>query len=160
MCERPLECGQCKKQTTIKFTEIKGKMVSHLEACSDCPIIQARLHMGKNSANPSNKPDLICPMCKTTEEAIKTGGLIGCEQCYSTFADLIFSELTKMGKVENSFKFFSKASLTPEEGPKAGKNEKLKELSIALNSAVENEDYEQAAWLRDRIKSVMEESNE
>jgi protein arginine kinase activator len=140
MCERPLECNQCKKEIKIEFKEIKGRHINHLHACSDCPILAARLHLNKES-----KAETICPICKTSEEAIKTGGLLGCEQCYSFFSGLIIDQLGKLNKVMSTPELFSLPS-----------SDRLKELSIALDSAVENENYEQAAWLRDRMKSVME----
>ena len=168
--DRPLECNQCKKPCKITYKEIAGEEINEIQACEDCPVIMNRLHKV-----PKKKPNMEitnvaeelteCPHCQTSSDAIKMGQYIGCSHCYTIFQDLIVSQLSKLNKIGDVPK---KKSLGTDPILHKGKSQKineptlerLSELHIALDEAIADENFEQAAWLRDRINTCMEESSE
>ena len=171
MADRPLECNQCKKPVKITYKEIVGDDINTIQACADCPVIMARLHKTqkkKNEMQVTNMAEEVaeCPNCQMSSDAIKMGHYIGCSQCYQVFADLLVSQLTKLNKINDVPK---KKSVGVNVALHKGKTaqvqptetvEKLKELNSALDEAIADENFEQAAWLRDRINTAMEESSE
>ncbi|MCF7806286.1 MAG: UvrB/UvrC motif-containing protein [Simkaniaceae bacterium] len=169
MTDRPLECNQCKKQTKIVYKEVKGKEVTVSHACEDCPVINAKLYQGKKI----NKETEItheeqslrcCPRCNTSVDAITMGCYIGCSECYVIFNDLIIEQLTKLNRIKDlPKKNITYSTVVLHKGrshPQVSNAtcDKLDELNLALDTAVKEENYEQAAWLRDRINTLMEES--
>jgi len=170
MAERPIECNQCKKLVKVTYKEIKGNEMHTLHVCEDCPVILQKLHINQNKkcgmeVTREQEDVLVCPGCNMTSDAIKMGNYIGCSQCYDTFGPLIAVQLTKLNKIEQAPKKFtvgSKVSLHKgkHELFSSEKREKLGELNVALDDAVKGENFEQAAWIRDKINSLMEETSD
>ncbi|HKL85136.1 MAG TPA: UvrB/UvrC motif-containing protein [Treponemataceae bacterium] len=92
-----------------------------------------------------------CPVCGVTVFEIKKQNRVGCSECYQHFRGEIVSLLRKEG-VELSYT--GSMPLKPEEtaAPKINPESLKKELQ----NAIENEDYEMAAYYRDRIKTFGE----
>ena len=70
--ERPLECGECKKPISVRYTEVIGNTITHTIMCADCPQLQHRLH-GIPAVQPGNQgagAGLCCGTCGTTLDAI------------------------------------------------------------------------------------------
>lgn len=88
----------------------------------------------------------ICPACKETERQLKETGLLGCGQCYETFADILEPVFRR---VQGHTRHLE--PVTPEEAPM-----KIGELRKRLERAVRDEAYEEAARLRDRIRQLEE----
>lgn len=99
-------------------------------------------NFGKTSINKS-KNDLICSKCKTTEKSLRVSGKPGCEYCYQIFKKLIDKKLLELCG-ENSETMNYTKSITDEE--------KIKVLSVELDEAIEAEEFELAAQIRDDIK--------
>lgn len=169
MAERPLECNQCKKTARILYKEIKNNEMQITQTCEDCPVIQHRLHHKKKKETESKtsqqeEENRICPTCQTTADEIKMGNYIGCSNCYTVFRDLLVSYLLKINKIHE---YPKKLSSDPTVSLHKGKVEilsgdkytKLGELKVALEDAIQGENFEQAAWLRDRINALMQESS-
>lgn len=83
-----------------------------------------------------------CPVCDFSLEAYRRTGRLGCPDCYSVFN----SELTGEQATQKS----QQESPQPEQSPAL----LLKKLEQQLQEAIEKEDYEKAAQLRDRIKEL------
>ena len=89
-----------------------------------------------------------CPACGETEEQLRQQGLLGCSQCYETFADLLEPVFKR---VQGHTRHLEQAS-----GKEAaGRADRLRQR---LEEAVRREEYEEAARLRDLIKQ--EESSQ
>jgi protein arginine kinase activator len=93
--------------------------------------------------------DLKCRVCGFTQADFKKAGRLGCSECYTTFSEGLEGLLktmhkgTKhMGKVPQAFQ--QSRDLT----------DKLKSLQKKLEKAVADEDFEQAAAMRDEIKTT------
>ena len=100
-------------------------------------------------SNAGKKMNLECKTCGTKIEDFKKEGRLGCPGCYSVFAEEIRSVYKKMSVNVNHRGKLPKKLLTYKELliDKA----KLKEL---LKDAVNREDYEKAAIIRDQIQAI------
>ena len=90
---------------------------------------------------------LKCPRCGFSQTDFKKSGRLGCPECYQTFAEGLGGLLKSMHKgVRHTGK-------TPEALRKSRETgDRLKLLQKKLNKAIETEDFETAAALRDEIK--------
>ena len=91
----------------------------------------------------------VCPGCGMTENEFRASGKFGCEMCYSVFNNLVNAMLMKMHmSVEHKGKV------------PAGRNEalslkrKIEKLRADMKCAVDNQEYEEAAKIRDIIRAL------
>jgi protein arginine kinase activator len=99
--------------------------------------------------------DLKCPHCGFTQADFKKAGRLGCSECYVTFADGLESLLKSMHK---GTKHLGKAPQSLQQSRDL--SDKLKSLQKKLDKAVEDENFEQAAQIRDEIKNTREKLTE
>ncbi|MGI6772909.1 MAG: hypothetical protein GX264_00975 [Clostridiales bacterium] len=90
-----------------------------------------------------------CEKCGSTFNDIARSGKIGCQDCYTLFYDKLLPSIRRMhGKTHHEGKL-----------PKGANEEvkmarRLSELKKRLNQAVDEQNYELAAQLRDEIKEM------
>jgi protein arginine kinase activator len=96
-------------------------------------------------------PELKCPTCGFTQADFKKTGRLGCAECYATFAEGLEGLLKSMHK---GTKHVGKVPQPMQQHKDYA--EKLGKLQQQLEKAVANEDFEQAAVLRDEIKQARE----
>lgn len=88
-----------------------------------------------------------CPNCKCSRMDIVKKGRVGCTECFRVFAKEIPQLLKKMqGEVYHK-------GLTPKKQGNTFTN-KVASLTKKLHEAIQQENYEEAALLRDKIKSL------
>lgn len=88
-----------------------------------------------------------CHVCGKTLEDFKKRGKAGCEECYNEFSRYIASFLkTNAGSAEHRGKYPFKINILSQ------KMKKINNLQSLLNQAVKNEEFEEAAYLRDKIR--------
>jgi protein arginine kinase activator len=93
--------------------------------------------------------ELKCSRCGFSQADFKKSGRLGCPECYRTFAEGLSGLLKTMHK---GVKHIGKA---PEALRQTRENvDRLKLLQKKLSKAVEDENYEVAATLRDEIKNM------
>ena len=93
--------------------------------------------------------EIKCPRCGFSQADFKKSGRLGCPECYQTFAEGLSGLLKSMHK---GTRHTGKA---PEALRQSRDNlDRLKTLQKKLAKAVEIEDYELAAQLRDEIKPL------
>ena len=97
---------------------------------------------------------MTCESCGTTHQDFKKGGRLGCEACYHVFRpvlepllDGMHAGINHLGKVPTR----SAGKKTVQDDEDA--------LRKALQKAVEEENYEKAAELRDRLKKLHTQSS-
>ncbi len=88
--------------------------------------------------------DKSCPSCGMTIESVRKHGLIGCEFCLREFRSEIVMQFRRSG---HGFNYSGKMPLSI-------KNNELTMLGKELESAVNNDDFERAAILRDSINKI------
>jgi protein arginine kinase activator len=92
-----------------------------------------------------------CANCGFTQADFKKAGRFGCSECYSTFAEGLEPLLKTMHKGTRHI------GKTPHAFQKSRDlAEKLKSLQKKLEKAVADEDFEEAAQVRDEIKTTKE----
>jgi protein arginine kinase activator len=95
--------------------------------------------------------ELKCSRCGFTQADFKKSGRLGCPECYKTFSEGLSGLLKTMHK---GTRHVGKA---PETMRHATENaDRLKSLQKKLEKAIESENFEEAAHLRDEIKQVTE----
>lgn len=157
MSDRPLECNCCQKAVKVLYKEVQDGHISCVEMCEDCPMLEEKLH-GKARQNSieCQKEDsqLFCANCKTSLATIKTGSPVGCSQCYHIFAEILIEDLLHQGKVSSSeiaCQELHKGKIAATPRPQAIQ---MGFLQTQLESALQQEKYEEAAEIRDRIKKL------
>lgn len=156
-------CDHCGKQiATVNYHENKNGAVRDLHLCADCAskmgigMFQEDLFAPLSSfslftpAAGSVKKSPACPLCGTTLAQIQKKGKFGCSSCYDTFAE-------KLDLTPYVGKGYHETNQEKEQTPVLEKNtpkkDEVRELRTLLQKAIAAEDYEQAAKLRDEIRS-------
>jgi len=152
-------CQRCKKQqATIHLTEILNNEKRERHLCEDCAreegvAIKAQINLqdilsGMLEAHESAGRDanLRCPDCGITYAEFRSQGRLGCPHDYEVFAESLQEVFEKVhGADEHVGKLPQRA------GADSRGQRKLMQLRRQLREAVEAEQYEEAARLRDLI---------
>ncbi|HXT13545.1 MAG TPA: UvrB/UvrC motif-containing protein [Candidatus Angelobacter sp.] len=156
-------CCICKeREATVHYTKIDGDKVQKVDLCEECSKTKgvndpvgfelADLLLGLGAAKEmeqSSGAELKCPRCGFTQADFKKAGRLGCPECYKTFAEGLESLLKTMHKGTRHIGKVPEALRQTRELA-----DRLKTLQKKLNKAVEDENFEQAASLRDEIKQM------
>ena len=163
-------CQNCKKnEATTHIKRIVNGETTQAHLCSDCAkslgydTMFSDFSFGFSDMLRSffNEPvlaslgshELRCERCGSTFNDIVSSGKIGCADCYDTFYDKLLPSLERLhGKTSHEGKI-------PNGSPVAKKKSELDTLKDELDKAVSEQNYERAAELRDRIKSLESEEN-
>jgi protein arginine kinase activator len=157
-------CDICNKnQATVHLTEIIDEQMNELHLCEECArqkSAQMEQQFGLSDLlagmAQSEKPNaekealsLKCPSCKLTYADFKKIGRLGCGECYVAFKKFL-SPLLK--RIHGSSQHFGKTPFKT--GKVTRKKTDLPELRTGLQKAIEAEDFEEAARLRDQIREM------
>jgi protein arginine kinase activator len=93
--------------------------------------------------------ELKCPRCGFTQADFKKSGRLGCPECYKTFAEGLAGLLKTMHKGTRHTGKAPEALRATRENA-----DRLKTLQAKLTKAIKDENYEQAALVRDEIKQL------
>jgi len=164
-------CNVCgKNQATVHLTEIIDDQITELHLCEECAQkkgAQMESHFGLSDLlagladlgsqfNNKTKTEikLKCPKCGLTYEDFKKVGRLGCGECYAAFKDALVPLLKR---IHGSTQHFGKSPKKMAKTVKA-KNE-LQELKEKLQKAIQKEEFEEAAKLRDKIREIEKKNN-
>lgn len=155
-------CDVCKSNpATVFLTQIvEGKMqkVNLCETCSNEKGVSdptgfalADLLLGIGAAEELEKggPAQRCPACGFSQTDFKKTGRLGCSVCYDTFAEGLSSLLKAMHKGTTHVGKIPARLMRSLE-----MNARTKQLQRDLEKAVSDENYEQAAQLRDQLREL------
>lgn len=99
----------------------------------------------------SSKPQQECPRCGTTFREYSQSTLLGCPVCYRYFRELLIPSIRKFQfTLQHEGKFPASTSM------ETRSRRRLNLLRQELSEAILVENFEQAAHLRDEIKSLQE----
>ncbi|UCF06221.1 MAG: UvrB/UvrC motif-containing protein [bacterium] len=159
-------CQVCKeREATIHFTNMVGNKVEKIHLCHLCAEEKGFDYLKKSSfgmgdllagllGNASGKVKTKqvrrgCPNCGTSYARFKKVGRLGCSECYDFFKDQLMpllrgvhGDTRHLGKIPKRF------------GKRVTLQRRVHELKEDLRRAVELEQYERAAELRDEIKRL------
>lgn len=159
-------CSVCKKEeATIYFKSTVNDQVVKLLLCEECARKKGmELPVGKNFFSLGDlvasltetltqgrqiPPRLECGGCGLTYQEFREKGRFGCSQCYLVFSSLL-PPLFK--RIHGAAQHVGKPYKSNLRAPDAQKE--LKSLQKELEEALQTEQYEKAAELRDRIRSL------
>ena len=160
-------CQQCHlREANVHYKQIiNGKKVE-MHLCSQCAEEKGKLTFspqlclgsllggvgfGSDTDYPGigKQPVLRCSMCGMSFDDFRRSGKLGCPNCYRVFRDNLEPILRRLhGGSEHTGKV--PARLADE----IKTTNEIERLKAELASAVENEQYEKAAELRDRIREL------
>lgn len=165
-----MQCCVCKeKEAKVHLTQIVGDKMQKVDLCEECAkqkgvndpagFSLADLLLGLGASQEmeqaSGSSNLKCPHCGFTQADFKKAGRLGCAECYVTFADGLEGLLKSMHK---GIKHMGKVPQALQQSRDL--SDKLKALQKKLDKAVADEDFEQAAQVRDEIKATKEKLTE
>ena len=165
-----MQCCVCKeKPATVHLTQIVGDKMQKLDLCEDCAkakgindptsFAMADLMLGLGASQELDTSavgeELKCPRCGFSQADFKKSGRLGCPECYQTFAEGLTGLFKSMHK---GSRHVGKAPEALRKSRETG--DRIKLLQKKLNKAIETEDFETAAVLRDEIKAITDQSTE
>jgi protein arginine kinase activator len=160
---KPEQCGNCTKPATIHLTQIIDNKIHKVDLCEDCPFKEGVTDPeGFSLADFLMKPpstlvsdqSLKCEACGFTPADFKKTGRFGCPQCYDTFKDILDPMLANMHKDT-----VHRGKVPEKALARLSRKRRLDQLEADLSEAVKEENYEEAARLRDIISQTKNSLN-
>jgi len=158
-------CFACKeKPATVHLTQIVGDKMQKLDLCEECAktkgvndptsfsLADADVLFGLGASQEIGQTtgmETKCPRCGFTQADFKKSGRLGCPECYKTFAEGLEGLLKTMHK---GTRHAGKVPAALRESRE--QSDRLKMLQKKLAKAIDEENFEQAASLRDEIKHI------
>ena len=153
-------CQICKKrEATVYFTKVINGQKTDLYVCKQCAGaegIKIDLNtliaglLGLENVIDNTGPSVVrCDNCGMTIEEFNNCGRMGCSRCYEVFYEPMQALLTRIqgnnyhrGKIPKRLEQYNEAKF------------KIEELKKQISECIRTEAYEQAAQLRDQIKTL------
>lgn len=126
----------------------KGEQVGFAEMIHQA--VHAIVFKGTQAELPqkADLPAISCPGCSTTLKSVMDLGQVGCARCYDTFRDHLQQRLKVLRQaVQAKTEPHWQREITPPHANQLWQEE----LTRQLKAAIEAEDYELAAKLRDQL---------
>lgn len=161
-----MQCQNCNQRpAAIHLTQIVDNSVTTVHLCEQCasekgvqtgasvakfPLSDflATLGKGGTTALPAGADTTACDFCGGTLKDFRDTGRLGCPHCYETFESHLRDLLRRL---HGSSQHVGEIYLSPST-PDIDTQRKLRALREQLRRAVEAENFELAAELRDRIR--------
>lgn len=148
LCEK---CG--KNNATVMYTQIINGQKSTLHICSACAAQESIFENFGSLLSFSPREEFsvkVCPVCSTTLSEFSKTGRVGCGECYKTFRKNADAMLKKIHGTSTHASKESEKKPVKEEETKS----ELDILKEKLKAAIEEENFEEAAKLRDTIREM------
>ncbi len=156
-------CDNChERDAVVHLTQIENNAVTQIHLCEQCaaergvetPVAETKhplgelLHAVQAQMVQPTDPEEHCPFCGCTMADFRATGRWGCPRCYVTFESSMRGLLRRLhGSSQHVGERYQVARSEAME-----KAAELAELRERLRRAIETEQFELAADLRDRIK--------
>ena len=167
-------CEKCNKnKATMHVQHFINGIKKEMNICHECSlklenipisienIFQGFLEQMKNfgqpgqmgqlgkASNPFEPQKIVCPRCQMAYDQFKADGKLGCEACYQAFQKPVEALIKNVqGSIRHTGKFPQRS------GTELLQQRQVKELRVSLKSAIEEENFEEAARLRDEIREL------
>lgn len=170
--ERPFEmkCESCQqRQATVVLTTVMEDEKTVLRLCSACAREKGfeaepapggegtvATHEHAAEAERENDEKLRCPRCGLTFARFKERYRLGCAECYGAFRERLRPLLRKVHNAEaHTGKRFARSAepKTPAQETRTG-TWTMELLKRRLTAAIEREEFEEAARLRDQVEAL------
>lgn len=166
LCER---CNQ--RQATVHLTQVINNKKVEMNICEYCanelqqeawgfsPQFNLHKFLGSLIENDFSQAVKIdthdnCSKCGISKNSFAKGGLLGCPSCYQSFHSQIIPLVRRVhGTIQHTGKVPKRT------GGKVRIRKEIMDLKRKLQQAVNKEEFEKAAMLRDQIKQLEEKLN-
>lgn len=160
-------CEECKeRQATVHFTQVVNGEKTEKHLCEHCArqagdmdllgfagggfninnLLAGFMNLEQFASAPRQKGET-CPTCGADYRRFAEGGRLGCANCYQTFSKQLAPVLKRIhGTAAHQGK-------VPKKGAKEiNRKRQITRLKGELKQAVDQEQYERAAEIRDKIR--------
>jgi protein arginine kinase activator len=159
-------CDLCKEKiATVHYTEIVNNKLKKMDLCEDCAkqkniginvqfsVADILKGLTEPQAEKKEEPSKTCPLCGLTFSAFRKTGKLGCGECYEAFSEELIPIIGDIHK--NTLHVGGRPAVARGVKSLTSKmRDQINTLSGELETAIKNENYEQAAILRDKIKAL------
>lgn len=154
-------CDFCHQREATFFVEQSSKGTKRkLHFCAECvrergfstdpkEISKALNSLFNEYFEKAGTGDLMCPVCGQKLSKILLTGFTGCPECYEIFKDKIV-EYMKKQKIYGTYTGSMPKRISTFRSPLTDRIEVQKKLELAI----QNEDYEKAAFYRDYLHAI------
>lgn len=160
-------CDLCgKREAELKVSQVdKDGQTTEIEVCAECArrrgfseiesikhdVVQILAEMRKKVAD--EDAQLVCAACGMSFADFKRQGRIGCGGCYEAFGEKL---VPLIRRIQGAAQHVGRS-------PRGGRKEAqltvgVQRLGAELQSAIQAEDYERAARLRDALRKAQQDS--
>ena len=136
------------------YTQIINGQKSTLNICSACASGESIFdNFGSllNFGTRHSSPNTVCPVCNMTLSEFSRKGRMGCGECYNTFRTHAGAMLKK---IHGTQKHVTDSAPAVKEKVKEAPKNPVDELKESLAKAIAEENFEEAAILRDKIREM------
>ena len=160
-----MRCDNCRKREhVIELTQVEHDTKVTLHLCEQCaqekgietgtgvlktPLGTFLSALGKEASLPVPADGLKCGTCGATLKDVRDSGRLGCAQCYQLF-EVHLRDLLR--RLHGSSQHVGERYVAPGSAGEVSATGRLLDLREKLRRAVESENFELAAELRDRIR--------
>ena len=160
-------CDQCgENEAVIHLTQIVDNQMGTFHLCEACaadkglepepkmgnvPLTDFLAGMSEQTEEPERTSEsAACDFCGLTLRDFKKTGRLGCSHCYVTFDDHLRGLFRQLhGGTQHVGKVY-----LPPDPSEAERNEQVTRLRRKLEAAVQREEFERAAQIRDQIHEL------
>lgn len=158
-----MQCDIChKNEATVHLTEIIDNQITELHLCEECArqkgsqmeqhfgladLLAGLADLGQQFEAPG-KTEVKCSNCGLTYQDFRRIGRLGCSVCYETFRDSLGVLLKR---IHGSTQHLGRAPTKVVTAVR--KKTEIDTLRVKLARAIEMEEFEEAAKLRDTIRA-------
>ncbi|RMG36254.1 MAG: hypothetical protein D6725_11015 [Planctomycetota bacterium] len=167
-----MKCNFCPKPATLHITDLHKGVVKTIHLCNSCAqkhiadltadvetdpaqpneataVSMLQLHLAEVTEESEEQEQQRCPICGITYQEFRKRGRLGCPNDYTLFAEPLTPLLENIhGSTQHTGKIPRR---TPAE---SRKKYELIRLRNELRQAIRDENYEEAAKLRDQIRTL------
>lgn len=163
LCEN---CG--KREATTHIKQVENGKANQYHFCNECArnlgyndiFGEFSLNLselfssffGDNNLQLADKEDR-CEKCGCSFNDIVKTGRVGCADCYRKFYDKL---LPSIQRIHGKANHLGKTPINTERKKRPSKKEIVEKLNLDMQKAVEQQNFEEAAVLRDRIRQLKE----
>ena len=160
--ERTCDSENCDNRAVVHLTQVADNKSSTQYLCRKCAkkkgihsesphgvnVAELLAQLGETKAVESPTVEEPCDFCGMTFKDFRESGRMGCPQCYDSFGDRVRRLLSR---IHGASQHGGKVHLPPDPTV-AERRQRVEWLRRSLRHAIETEDFERAAVLRDQIR--------
>jgi protein arginine kinase activator len=163
-----MRCEKCKKaQASVFLTQlVEGKM-QKIDLCENCSrelgvtnnegfslqdLMSKSVTLASDPVRVVSESGAACSGCGCTLADVRKNGRLGCATCYTVFKDFLKDTLDQVQKGTHHTGKVPASGASAQAQAGEGDSPQRRSLVEALERAVNSEDYEQAARLRDQLR--------